>query len=57
MFNLMRTNRCQHIKILRKRLRHAARIVDAHRHSAQRHQRKTHRHAVIVVGVYLGVRR
>src|SRR4051812_7460165 len=36
----------------RERLRHAARIVDAHRHAAERGERQAHRHAVVVVGFY-----
>ena len=35
-------------KVAGKRLAHATRIVDAHRHPAQRGQREAHRHAVVV---------
>ena len=38
-------------EVLRKRLAHAVRIVDAHRDAAERREREAHRHPVIVVGV------
>src|SRR5438034_864380 len=38
-------------EILREGLGDAARVVDAHRHAAQRGEREAHRHAVVVVRI------
>src|SRR6266581_3793746 len=39
------------VEVFRERLAHAPGVVDAHLDSAQRRERKGHRHAVVVVGV------
>ena len=41
----------EHIEIFREGLGHAAGIIDGDCHASQRYQRKTHGHAVIVIGI------
>src|SRR6185436_3091444 len=43
------------LEIIRKRLGDAVRVVDAHRHTAERHEREAHCHPVIIISIDLGI--